>query len=116
MNSPRSTLRNWTVTAFVFAVLYSIIAVVVAMAPAETATEGEPSSGLMAAVVVAIAAFLWLGAFCAATQLYSAARVLLIIGGVLGFPLGVVMILAGLRIGKAGRAVEAAEPTYAVAR
>ena len=102
MNTPEHTIRRWTIVGVVFAILYSVIAVV--------SLAGD--NGLLGWIVLVVAILYWIGTALAATRQYSAARVVLIIGGIVALPLGIVMIIAGNKIAKAGKELE--EPAQPV--
>jgi protein-S-isoprenylcysteine O-methyltransferase Ste14 len=102
MESSRRTLRTWTGVAVGFALLYSAIALVVL---ANTGQEVGQVSPPLGAIVAVIAVLFWFGVMFAASGMYGAARVVLVMGGILGFPLGMVMVAAGRKIRDSGNAL-----------
>lgn len=97
-----ATIRSWVIVGFGFAGLYTLLAVL-GFADAIRISPAVNWS-------VSIAALLfWIGILFAVIGQYSVARVFLLIGGILGLPLSVVMIIAGKRIELAGQALARAK-------
>lgn len=91
MNHWERMIERWKTISFVFALLYALLGVLVLLG-------GLPASGLF---LLFIAGLFGIGAMQVANENYSTAKVLLMIGGVLGMPLGFVMFWGGMKIGEA---------------
>jgi len=87
-------VKIWAVVGFVFAALYLAIAIF-------AFTSHPENYEVIGALGVIICVLQGIGGVLALTRNYSAARVLMIIGGILGFPLGMVMVAGGNSIKKA---------------
>jgi hypothetical protein len=103
MNMPEATIRRWCVVGFAFSILYTLIGLL------HIAASGYGRSPLPGLFAFLIAGLFWAGTILAANGKYSAARVLMMIGGALGLPLGLVMVFAGHKIQLAAEAMEQAE-------
>jgi hypothetical protein len=95
MNGPNQTIKRWTIVGVVFSILYTVIAIM-------SLADERSSMPALGWIVLVVAILFWIGTLLAATRHYSAARVFLIIGGIPALPLGAVMIIAGVKIAKAG--------------
>jgi hypothetical protein len=88
-----------------FAVLYTLITV---LAFANAGEEPGQITPAVAGLLAVVAVLFWFGALLAGAGFYAAARVCLVVGGILAFPMGMVMVGAGRRIAHAGSALAAA--------
>lgn len=102
MDSDRRSLRTWTGVVIGFAVLYTLITMLAFANAGEDPGQITPTVAVLLAVV---AVLFWFGAMLAGAGFYAAARVCLFLGGIMAFPLGMVMIGAGRRIAHAGSAL-----------
>jgi hypothetical protein len=87
-------VKIWAVVGFVFAALYLALAIF-------AITSHPENYEVIAALGLTICVLQGMGGVLALTRNYSAARILMIIGGILGFPLGMVMVAGGNSIKKA---------------
>jgi hypothetical protein len=87
-------VKIWAVVGFVFAALYLAIAIF-------AFTSHPENYEVIGALGLTICVLQGMGGVLALTRNYSAARALMIIGGILGFPLGMVMVAGGNSIKKA---------------
>lgn len=87
-------VKIWAVVGFVFAALYLAIAIF--------AFTSHPNNyELLGPLVVIIGVLVGMGSVLTLRRNYSAARILMLIGGILALPLGLVMIAGGNSIKKA---------------
>ena len=98
----KATIRAWIIVGFAFAALYTLLAV----------------GGFLGYVfdnpafswsTLITGMLFWTGIVLTVTKQYPTARVFFLIGGILGLPLSVPMIIGGKRIQLAGRAITRAE-------
>ena len=87
-------VKIWAVVGFVFAALYLAIAIF-------AFTSHPENYEVIGALGLTICVLQGMGSILALMRKYSAARILMIIGGILGFPLGLVMVAGGNCIKKA---------------
>lgn len=97
-----ATIRSWVIVGLAFSVLYTLLAVWGFIG-------GIFKYPAVSWSTLIIGILFWAGTFLAVKRQYSTARVFFLIGGILGLPLSVVMIIAGKRIELAGQALAQAE-------
>jgi hypothetical protein len=85
----RESFQGWLTTSYVFAALYALIG-----------AAGFSYDQFLGGVALVCAALYGLGGVIAAFGSYRTAQVVLTIGGILALPLGIVMIIAGAKIGE----------------
>jgi len=95
--SAGSSAKGWTIAGWVFAALYAVIGIF-------QFGKGDTISTAVGVSAVLTAALFAIGAMLAGKANYGGAKVCWIIGGILGLPLGLVMLIGGIKIGKAGQA------------
>lgn len=105
----KSRIKTWVIVGIAFATVYTLLAV--------AGFVDVISISLAVNWSVSITALLfWIGILFAVTGQYSAARIFFLIGGILGLPLSVPMIIAGKRLELAGQALARAEQPVEQAR
>jgi hypothetical protein len=87
-------VKIWAVVGFVFAAFYLALAIY-------AFTSHPENYELLGALGLIICVLLGMGSVLALMRKYSAARILMIIEGIPGFPLGLVMVAGGNSIKKA---------------
>ena len=92
------SVKGWVITGWVFTALYAVIGF-------WQLSLGEGLSTLVGISALVTAALFGSGAMMAGKGNYGGAKVCWIIGGILGLPLGLVMLIAGIKAGKAGATV-----------
>jgi hypothetical protein len=85
----RESIHGWVITGYVFAALYALIG-----------AAGFTYDHFLGGVALVCAALYGLGSLIANAGGYRTAQVVLTIGGIPTLPLGIVMIIAGAKIGK----------------
>ena len=102
MSAP-DKIKGWVITAWVFAALYLIIGLYgLSKGPSYVGPIPVLRHVILSVFVFSCVALFGIGAMYASEGEYKTAKVLMIIGGIIALPLGVVMIIAGVKIGKAG--------------
>jgi len=90
LSNGTETIRMWTM---VLAIVYTVLALVFVAAG---------GGGVLVVSLALVAVLLWAGFGLTKSGSYGPARICLIVAGILGLPLGVVAIIAGINIKKAG--------------
>jgi hypothetical protein len=98
----RAHIKTWVIVGFGFAGLYTLLAVL----GFADAIRISPAVNWSVSIT---ALLFWIGILFAVIRQYSVARVFFLIGGILGLPLSVPMIIAGKRLELAGQALARAE-------
>ena len=98
----KATIKAWVIVGLAFSVVYTLLA-------AWGFVDDIFKSSAVHWSVSITGILLWIGTLLAVTGQYSAARVFFLIGGILGLPLSVPMIIGGKRIQLAGQAITRAE-------
>jgi hypothetical protein len=89
-------IKGWVTTVWAFVAIYVLIG----------AAQFAVQRGVFGTIIFIIAVLFAAGGYLATQGNYSAAKILLIVGGILGIPLGIVMIIAGVKIGQATKPSE----------
>lgn len=98
----KATIKAWAIVGFVFAAIYTVLAV--------WGFAGDLFTNVALSWSVLITGILfWGGSVFALQKQYSTARICFLIGGILGLPLAVPMIIGGKRIQLAGQALARSE-------
>lgn len=102
MPHPEQTIKNWIVVGFVFTGIYALFALYFFSKARRT------EDYLFAWAVLIITLLFLIGVLSARSGNYSATRVCWLIGGILGIPLGLVMVVGSSKIKKASQELLAA--------
>lgn len=103
MNSPEQTIKTWTVVGWIFAAIYFMLSL-------WYHSQTTPISGGMCVGMLIIAVLFVIGSLLARSRIFGGAFGCYLAGGILGFPLGLVMIIAAVKVRKAGAVLQAPPP------
>ena len=98
MSDATETINKWTKAATVLAVIYTVLTLLFVI---------SGGSAFLAICLGLCAVLLWAGVTLTKQGSYVPAQGCLIVAGVIGLPLGVIAIMAGINIKKAGDAKSA---------
>jgi len=99
----QGSVKGWIITGYVFSAFYILIGLM-------QFPQGKTFTTILGVFALICGVLFGAGSFLASKGNFGTAKVLMIIGGIPALPLGVVMIIAGVKIGKAAPGPQPLQP------